>query len=86
MGFCPRFLHSTGKLHKGDAGKGLFIQITSDDKADLPIPTEAGADTSKLTFGQLKAASADGDRQALMEGCRRVIRIHLQEPLLPQLE
>lgn len=86
MGFGPRFLHSTGQLHKGDAGKGLFIQITSDDKADLPIPTEAGADTSKLTFGQLKAASADGDRQALMEGGRRVIRIHLQEPLLPQLE
>ena len=86
MGFGPRFLHSTGQLHKGDAGKGLFIQITSEDKEDLPIPTEAGADESKLSFGQLKAALADGDRQALIEGGRRVIRIHLQEPLLPELE
>ena len=86
MGYGPRFLHSTGQLHKGDSGKGLFIQITSEDMQDLPIPTEAGVDESKLSFGQLKAALADGDRQALTDGGRRVLRIHLQKGLLPGLE
>jgi len=43
LGYGPRFLHSTGQLHKGDAGHGLFIQFTADDQRDVPIPDEAGS-------------------------------------------
>ncbi len=78
VGFGPRFLHSTGQLHKGDGGNGLFIQITADDVQDLPVPDEPGKDNSSITFGVLKAAQAMGDRQALMDAGRRVIRFHLK--------
>ena len=71
------FLHVTGQLHKGDAGKGLFIQITADDPVDIPIPAEAGSSEAKISFGILKTAQAQGDRQALLNAGRKVIRIHL---------
>jgi transaldolase/glucose-6-phosphate isomerase len=77
VGYGPRFLHSTGQLHKGDAGNGLFIQLTADDSRDVPIPNEAGSSNSSITFGVLKAAQALGDRQALLDAGRRVIRFHL---------
>jgi len=77
LGYGPRFLHSTGQLHKGDAGKGLFIQFTADDPHDVAIPDRAGASDSSITFGTLKAAQALGDRQALLDAGRRVIRFHL---------
>ena len=77
VGYGPRFLHSTGQLHKGDAGRGLFIQVTADDPQDIPIPDEAGSPDSSITFGVLKAAQALGDRQALLDAGRRVIRFHL---------
>jgi hypothetical protein len=77
VGYGPRFLHSTGQLHKGDAGKGLFIQFTADDPRDAPIPDEAGSPDSTMSFGVLKAAQALGDRQALLDADRRVIRFHL---------
>ena len=77
LGFGPRYLHSTGQLHKGDAGKGLFIQFTGDDRFDIPIPNEAGSSESALTFGVLKAAQAMGDQQALLKRGRKVIRFHL---------
>jgi glucose-6-phosphate isomerase len=77
LGYGPRFLHSTGQLHKGDAGNGLFIQITADDRQDVPIPDEAGSPDSSITFGVLKAAQSLGDRQALLDVDRRVIRFHL---------
>ncbi|NOY86973.1 MAG: bifunctional transaldolase/phosoglucose isomerase [Deltaproteobacteria bacterium] len=77
VGFGPRFLHSTGQLHKGDRGNGLFIQITSDDTTDVPIPDETGSDVSTVSFGILKAAQALGDRRALLDAGRRVIRFHL---------
>jgi hypothetical protein len=77
LGYGPRFLHSTGQLHKGDGGNGLFIQFTADDPQDTPIPDEAGAQRSSMTFGVLKAAQAMGDQQALLEAGRRVIRFHL---------
>ena len=77
VGYGPRFLHSTGQLHKGDAGNGLFIQFTADDPQDTPIPDEAGAPSSSITFGVLKAAQALGDWQALLKAGRRVIRFHL---------
>jgi glucose-6-phosphate isomerase len=77
VGYGPRFLHSTGQLHKGDAGYGLFIQFTADDPRDTPIPDELGRPESALTFGILKQAQVFGDRQALLNAGRRAIRIHL---------
>ncbi len=81
-GYGPRFLHSTGQLHKGDAGHGLFVQITSDPVQDAPIPDEAGVEKSSITFGVLKTAQALGDRQALLDAGRRVIRFHLGKDVL----
>jgi transaldolase/glucose-6-phosphate isomerase len=77
LGYGPRFLHSTGQLHKGDAGNGLFIQFTSDAGQDVAIPDEAGRPESTMTFGVLKVAQALGDKQALLDAGRRVIRFHL---------
>ena len=77
LGFGPRFLHSTGQLHKGDAGRGLFIQLTADSAEDAPIPDEAGASVSSIAFGVLAQAQALGDYQALVDQGRAVLRIHL---------
>jgi len=74
VGFGPRFLHSTGQLHKGDAGNGLFVIFTSDAANTVSIPDEAG---QGLTFNVLKLAQALGDMQALTDNNRRVIRFHL---------
>lgn len=77
MGYGPRFLHSTGQLHKGDAGNGLFVQFTADSPRDAPIPDEAGSGRASMSFGVLELAQALGDKQALQEAGRRVIRFHL---------
>ena len=77
LGFGPRYLHSTGQLHKGDAGRGLFMQLTADSGEDAPIPDEAGAAASSITFGVLAQAQALGDHQALVDRGRAVLRIHL---------
>jgi len=77
VGYGPRFLHSTGQLHKGDAGKGMFIQFTCNDLKDAPIPDNMGSPDSSITFGVLKTAQAFGDRQALINAGRSVIRFHL---------
>jgi glucose-6-phosphate isomerase len=71
IGYGPRFLHSTGQLHKGGANKGVFIQITADATKDLPIEGKG------LTFGTLIRAQALGDLQALQSRGYRVIRLHL---------
>jgi glucose-6-phosphate isomerase len=76
IGYGPRYLHSTGQLHKGDSGNGLFIQLTADDLLDIGIPDRIGVAGSTLTFGALKAAQAQGDWQALKDAGRRVIRFH----------
>jgi transaldolase / glucose-6-phosphate isomerase len=76
VGYGPRFLHSTGQLHKGDAGNGLFVQITTEPVADVAIPDEPGATASHLTFGKLKMAQALGDAQALRDAGRHVVRFH----------
>jgi glucose-6-phosphate isomerase len=81
-GYGPRFLHSTGQLHKGDAGNGLFVQLTADDRRDAAIPDEAGSSKSSITFGVLKEAQAQGDRKALQQAGRRVIRFHLGSDVL----
>jgi transaldolase/glucose-6-phosphate isomerase len=71
LGFGPRFLHSTGQLHKGGPNKGVFVQVTSDDAKDVSIPDE------KFTFGVLKQAQALGDFLALSNRDRRLLRVHL---------
>ena len=82
IGYGPRFLHSTGQLHKGDGGNGLFIQFTSDSAETVPIPETAGNDDSAITFNVLIMAQALGDGQALQDENRRVIHYHLgQNPL-----
>jgi len=77
VGYGPRFLHSTGQLHKGDAGKGLFIQFLSHAIQDVLIPDVAGNPGGSLTFGALKTAQALGDQQALLEAGRKVILFNL---------
>lgn len=72
-GYGPRFLHSTGQLHKGDAGHGLFIQIVSEAVEDVGIPDEAGQAAAAMSFNVLKKAQALGDARALRDGQRRVI-------------
>lgn len=86
VGYGPRFLHSTGQLHKGDAGHGLFIQFVSDMTEDLPIPDNAGGDKSSISFGTLKDSQALGDRQALLDADRRVIRFNLGKDINKSLE
>lgn len=72
LGFGPRFLHSTGQLHKGGPDKGLFIELTAEPKEDIEIPGEG------LTFGTLCMAQALGDYQALEARGRRVLRVDLK--------
>ena len=72
-GYGPRFLHSTGQLHKGGPPSGVFIQVTADNAGDVPLPGEA------FTFGVLKQAQALGDFQSLASRRRRAIRVHLGE-------
>jgi hypothetical protein len=85
LGFGPRFLHSTGQLHKGDGGNGLFLQITAEPFRDVPIPDAMGSEESKITFGTLKMAQALGDWQALLDGGRRALRFHLGPDLIAGL-
>jgi transaldolase / glucose-6-phosphate isomerase len=70
-GYGPRFLHSTGQLHKGGPNTGLFLQIVDEPKEDLAVP---GAG---FTFGELIRAQALGDYQALTQKQRRVLRVNL---------
>ena len=71
LGFGPRFLHSTGQLHKGGPNTGLFIQLLDEPETDLPVPGTA------YTFRKIIRAQADGDDRALNERGRRVLRIQL---------
>jgi hypothetical protein len=71
LGFGPRFLHSTGQAYKGGPNSGVFLQVTCDDAADLPVPQQ------KYTFGVVKAAQARGDFQVLADRGRRALRVHL---------
>lgn len=77
LGYGPRFLHSTGQLHKGDSGNGFFIQFVSDVQNDAAIPEEAGSDKSSISFGALIRAQALGDRQALIDNNRKVLTFDL---------
>jgi len=77
VGYGPRFLHSTGQLHKGDAGRGWFIQFTAEETEDAPIPDKAGETASGMGFSVLIKAQALGDYLALREAGRRVISVNL---------
>lgn len=77
IGFGPRFLHSTGQLHKGDSGNGLFLQIVSEPAGDIDIPDNAGDNKSSLSFGTLIRAQYLGDRSALADAGRKVLTINL---------
>ena len=71
FGFGPRYLHSTGQLHKGGMNDGLFLLVTSDSAEDAGIPGQPYA------FGMLMRAQALGDFEALRKHRRRVLRVHL---------
>ncbi len=73
VGFGPRFLHSTGQLHKGGPPTGVFLQITDSPREDVPIPGKP------YTFGQVIAAQAAGDLAALKARGRRAMRVHLDD-------
>jgi len=73
LGFGPRFLHSTGQIHKGGKNNGSFLIITTEHDNDLEIPGEG------MSFGTLQNAQAIGDMRALQQMNRRVIRIHLKK-------
>jgi glucose-6-phosphate isomerase len=85
FGYGPRYLHTTGQLHKGDAGRGLFLQLTADAAHDVPIPTDVGALTTTVSFGTLQAALALGDRQTLREAGRHIVRFHLGGQVVERL-
>ena len=71
-GYGPRYLHSTGQLHKGGANTGLFLQVVDDGGEELPIPDKP------FGFRRLIRAQAAGDYESLKERGRRVARIHLE--------
>jgi glucose-6-phosphate isomerase len=84
LGFGPRYLHSTGQLHKGDNGRGIFVQIVGRERADVPIPEVDGARPAG-SFGALFSAQSLGDWEALREAGRRVARIDLGADILEGL-
>ena len=73
LGYGPRFLHSTGQLHKGGPPQGVFLQLTAGDSEDIAVPGQT------FTFGQLKAAQAIGDFASLRAHDRPVVRVNLGE-------
>jgi hypothetical protein len=72
-GLGPRYLHSTGQLHKGGANTGLFVQVVDETGEELPIPGR------EFGFGRLIRSQAAGDFAALEERDRRAIRIRLED-------
>ncbi|HEV3459023.1 MAG TPA: hypothetical protein VHG32_20925 [Thermoanaerobaculia bacterium] len=71
LGYGPRFLHSTGQLHKGGPPSGRFLQLLDSPAEDVPVPE------TSYSFGTLIRAQAQGDRQALRQRGRRVLRVEL---------
>ena len=71
LGYGPRYLHSTGQLHKGGPNTGAFVIVTADAAQDLPIPGET------YSFGVLELAQATGDFESLNRTGRRALHLHL---------
>ncbi|HZJ48238.1 MAG TPA: phosphoheptose isomerase, partial [Acidimicrobiia bacterium] len=80
VGFGPRFLHSTGQLHKGGPNSGVFLQIIDEPSRDLPVPEV------DYSFEKIIRAQADGDYRALQGRDRRVLRIDLVQATLAEME
>ena len=80
LGFGPRFLHSTGQVHKGGPNTGVFFVLTADNRADLEVPGRP------FTFGTAKAAQAQGDLEVLRSRGRRVVRLHIQGDIVAGVE
>jgi transaldolase / glucose-6-phosphate isomerase len=80
LGLGPRFLHSTGQLHKGGPNTGLFLQLVDELSADLAVPE------TTYTFGRLIHAQAAGDALALEQRGRRLLRVNLGPDPLKGLE
>ena len=78
-GYGPRFLHSTGQLHKGGPDSGVFVQLTAPDSTDLAVPGEP------YSFSVLKEAQAQGDFESLLSHGRRAIRVDLGSDILAGL-
>jgi len=70
-GFGPRYLHSTGQIHKGGAPKGHFLMITTEHQEDAPVPGES------YSFGVLNSAQSMGDYEAIKKRNRPILRVHL---------
>jgi glucose-6-phosphate isomerase len=70
-GYGPRFLHSTGQLHKGGPPSGVFVQLVADTPDDVPVPRRS------YSFGDVMRAQALGDAQALAARGRRLVRVEL---------
>jgi len=79
LGYGPRFLHSTGQLHKGGPPNGLFLQLVDTPSNDVPVPE------TDYTFKELIAAQATGDYQALQEADRTVLRVRVDASSLDDL-
>ncbi len=76
LGYGPRFLHSTGQLHKGGPNRGLFLQLLDEPLEDLPVPE------TEYSFGTLIKAQALGDYRALRQRGRRIMRVNLKKDAL----
>ena len=79
LGFGPRFLHSTGQLHKGGKNNGIFLVLTQDTPSEMMIPGD------EIPFSILEKAQALGDMRALEENGRRVVRFHFKYALHPEM-
>jgi len=80
LGYGPRFLHSTGQLHKGGKNNGYFIVLSCETEKDMPIPGQA------VTFQQMLLAQTLGDIEALEAAQRRVLYIHIKKPNIDLLK
>ena len=74
FGYGPRYLHSTGQLHKGGANNGVFVLVSDTPAQDVDIPGQA------FSFGTLELAQALGDFNSLDATGRRAVHIHLPAP------
>jgi hypothetical protein len=80
LGYGPRYLHSTGQLHKGGPNTGLFLVLTAEEGEDVPIPGE------RYGFAALRHAQAAGDLEVLERHGRRAVQVHLGSTIEPGLE
>jgi hypothetical protein len=81
VGFGPRYLHSTGQLHKGDGNRGLFLMLVASGLPKVRIPIVPGVTPPAPDFGSLFRAQAEGDAGALADKERRVLSIEIGGPV-----